>query len=1532
MIRLHGLTLLIKERRGNILNRKFISIAASAAMICKVLVPLSGNAAASEKNIYSCDFSDPADSQAYVLYDETNKEGNIFISEDGRLAAQMGAEHGWNENNGLKINASDYLKAAAANSLVTVSMDFTSTWWGELSKAKLFFETVTAGGKKQTIICEGPEKVSSNDETVKLTGSVENFSYEVGTDVYLCVTQPSGMCYIDNVVISCSTAEEKPSETAAATELPENDELFNDDFSDNDLTGYSVYDDTDTGAQLSADGNASITFGNSWSESNGIKKNITSYVKSGSKYSVSADVFSSWWGGTPAKLFFEVVGANGKTKTAISEAVGEGNEGSIALYGSGDIRFAEGDTVYLCITQAAGYGNYDNITMKYIGESAEATAGPENTAKPSPPADEVFNDDFSDNNLIGYSVYDDTDTAAEMSADGKAEITFGNSWSESNGIKKNITSYVKSGLKYSVSADVYSSWWGETPAKLFFEVAGANGKTKTAIAEAVGAGNDGSVTLSGSGDIRFAEGDTVYLCITQAAGYGNYDNITMKYIGEADPEPTEGPDNTSEPTEGPEPTPAVEPVFKDEFSDNSAVGSYGIYDSRNTTYTIGIDDGKLSAAMGEGHDWDGSNGVRKDITDIVKNYTSGVTFGAAADVLTYYWGDASAKLFFEVVSKNGAVTSAAIAEGQPANGGDTASLRGSAMLNYNEGDSVYLCITHNSGNHTYDNISMWLENPYAEGVVPLTSGKNYAGTYFPQNADAVMKHTFGGNADTEMAQYTVYSGSFSTDPYVNDGSAVFTFSEDSNTIHAVELDVTEALDKAVPNGGRVRISYKIKPWWWWGNATLRLVTGGTRTKLVSETPADQSTEKFTTISAETDITRTPGETAKIIIGMDSASATGLAFDDVAIEIPYDMLQVKDIAVSDISKLSEINTVNVVYGGQYAAKAGVSWDVSDSNARIVYGKTEIEGVTARAVVTDKAVKLTASANGVKQEAETLEYGKAVTAENGELAFLVDDMEHLNLISSVMGGEPAKGTADTAAAMRVRDNGSGFTIEGCVPEAANSEQVILILNEQEVPVKVEYIAVASDGKYSVSDSGLATGSYRAVMTDTLADADFSYAAASEFEKLKAEINGGKSLAELLDSGADAARNRIILGANSYAALDKLASKQKVYSAFSKELGSKTRSEAIALFDALVTVYGTEAAISTEEWTELLELSAEKTDIKGTNIYEVYIGMSNKDKTSVKSKTDARSADNVDEFRDAFIGSALNTALMNAGYYTNVQTILKNNADLFDSVNTKNISSAEAKYILNHISASDTTISSISSLIKEAESNADSGSSSGGGGGGSSSSRNNGSGLKGTNIGGYTTPFIPTPAPVLPQPLPSSRFSDLAGYSWAENAIYSLCDKGIVNGYGDGSFAPGENITREAFVKLIVSAFGIEQGDSSAEFSDVAADRWSHDVISAAAAADVVTGVSDTEFAPERNITRQDAAVMIYRALLYKDKEVSEGTLSFTDADSISDYAQTAVGALCASGIINGMENGSFSPFDNTSRAQAAVMIYRAVTTLL
>ena len=179
---------------------------------------------------------------------------------------------------------------------------------------------------------------------------------------------------------------------------------------------------------------------------------------------------------------------------------------------------------------------------------------------------------------------------------------------------------------------------------------------------------------------------------------------------------------------------------------------------------------------------------------------------------------------------------------------------------------------------------------------------------------------------------------------------------------------------------------------------------------------------------------------------------------------------------------------------------------------------------------------------------------------------------------------------------------------------------------------------------------------------------------------------------------------------------------------------------------------------------------------------------------------------------------------------------------------------------------------------------------------------------------------------------NFRDLSGYDWAEAAVYGLSGMQVINGYDDGTFRPGESVTREAFVKMLVSAFGIPMSGSGSAFEDVLPERWSYAYISAAAAAGIVTGVSDTEFSPESNITRQDAAVMICRALSYKGIDLPDGELTFTDSSAIAEYALDSRALRSAEGIINGMSDGSFDPDGITSRAQAAVMIYRVVDTLI
>ena len=82
------------------------------------------------------------------------------------------------------------------------------------------------------------------------------------------------------------------------------------------------------------------------------------------------------------------------------------------------------------------------------------------------------------------------------------------------------------------------------------------------------------------------------------------------------------------------------------------------------------------------------------------------------------------------------------------------------------------------------------------------------------------------------------------------------------------------------------------------------------------------------------------------------------------------------------------------------------------------------------------------------------------------------------------------------------------------------------------------------------------------------------------------------------------------------------------------------------------------------------------------------------------------------------------------------------------------------------------------------------------------------------------------------------------------------------------------------------------------------------------------------PDANISRQDIAVMVERALSYCGRQIDNNkTTNFTDSDEISQYAYDAVASLCSVGIINGYENGSFAPKGIATRAEAVVLIGRA-----
>lgn len=179
----------------------------------------------------------------------------------------------------------------------------------------------------------------------------------------------------------------------------------------------------------------------------------------------------------------------------------------------------------------------------------------------------------------------------------------------------------------------------------------------------------------------------------------------------------------------------------------------------------------------------------------------------------------------------------------------------------------------------------------------------------------------------------------------------------------------------------------------------------------------------------------------------------------------------------------------------------------------------------------------------------------------------------------------------------------------------------------------------------------------------------------------------------------------------------------------------------------------------------------------------------------------------------------------------------------------------------------------------------------------------------------------------------FSDIANVQWASNAILTLCNKGIINGYEDNTFKPNSSITREEFVKIVISAFGYETAtDAENTFADLSSANWAYPYIMTAVDNGVINGVSDTEFGMGKKITRQEMAVILYRAVTNKGYNISGGAKTdFTDRDNISVWAVDAVENMARGGVISGFTDGSFKPAENSTRAQAAVMVYNTLANI-
>ena len=176
------------------------------------------------------------------------------------------------------------------------------------------------------------------------------------------------------------------------------------------------------------------------------------------------------------------------------------------------------------------------------------------------------------------------------------------------------------------------------------------------------------------------------------------------------------------------------------------------------------------------------------------------------------------------------------------------------------------------------------------------------------------------------------------------------------------------------------------------------------------------------------------------------------------------------------------------------------------------------------------------------------------------------------------------------------------------------------------------------------------------------------------------------------------------------------------------------------------------------------------------------------------------------------------------------------------------------------------------------------------------------------------------------PACRFNDIA-YHWAEQDITKAADNQWVTGYQNNSFRPDDSITRAEFVSILARLLNPEAVDITEDSYTDVGNHWARDSIELLTAAGYINGYHG-RFRPDDEITRQEAATVLYRALTEKPEQV---TLPYADADEVAPWAKDAVGGMSYLGLLNGYDNGTFRPQGSLTRAECVRMVINFSRTL-
>jgi hypothetical protein len=139
------------------------------------------------------------------------------------------------------------------------------------------------------------------------------------------------------------------------------------------------------------------------------------------------------------------------------------------------------------------------------------------------------------------------------------------------------------------------------------------------------------------------------------------------------------------------------------------------------------------------------------------------------------------------------------------------------------------------------------------------------------------------------------------------------------------------------------------------------------------------------------------------------------------------------------------------------------------------------------------------------------------------------------------------------------------------------------------------------------------------------------------------------------------------------------------------------------------------------------------------------------------------------------------------------------------------------------------------------------------------------------------------------------------WAEQYVTALAERGIIGGFPDGTFKPNADITRAQFAAIAAKAFDLSPSNNTRNFTDVPPNYWASPAIGAVSNSGLVTGFPDGTFRPEDSITRAQALVILAKALGNKATANPTQLGRYSDRQAVPDWARESVSKAANAGII-------------------------------